>query len=94
MWRESVRAVYHERRWAGWSMRVAWLAVLLVGVGCRTVLVTASGSRDRETTSSAKPLSSTSNVAAAHSDIVSVAISTEPERDVRGDGDEPLMLGK
>lgn len=74
-------------------MRGAWLTILLVGVGCRAVPETTSGSRDRDIVSSEQPLSSTANVAVARSDIVPVAFSTEPKGDVRGDGDAPLKPG-
>ena len=86
-----MRAVRREARWVRWSMRVAWLAVLLVGVGCRAVPETASGSR--EMASSARPIASTANVGAAHSDIVPVAFSIELARDARPDGDDPLTSG-
>ena len=75
-------------------MRVAWIAILLIGVGCRAVPRADAGFRGHAIASSVKPLSSTANVAAIHSDIVAVAYSAEPQRDVRGAGDDPLLQDK
>jgi cobalt-zinc-cadmium efflux system outer membrane protein len=60
-------------------MRGAWLAVLLIGGGCRAVPETASGSRVQEIASSTQLPSSTANLAAAQAEIVQVAFWPELE---------------
>jgi cobalt-zinc-cadmium efflux system outer membrane protein len=73
-------------------MRGAWLAVLLIGGGCRAVPETASGSRVQEIASSTKLLSSNPNVAAAHAEIVQVAFW--PEMEPVSEGGDDSVLGQ
>ncbi len=67
-------------------MRVAWLVILMVSVGCRNAPETASGLRANATISSAKPLPVVTRAVPSNSNVVPVAFLPKPSRDIRGNG--------
>ena len=74
-------------------MRGTLFAVLLVGVGCRSVPERVCGSGDCDAASSARQLSQMVSVAATGSDIVPVMFTSQPKSDAGVAGSDIFAAG-